>query len=521
MGPAVKYARVPMNDRGPSSGRRRRAPSQRVCCSLLPAAQVAAGLLPIGFCDTVLAEHWPVLLAGGSHQGDDWQWLAGLIARLATPVAALLLSPALGVLSERAWSRGDCSGLHKLLAWHGLVWAAIAQLLLFAAFDLGLLFGDPHAVGPVSLAVSCLGATIYAIARAALQVSFHARAAESVPVSRLGSAFALTSMLWQVGELLGRLVAQAQWGKLGYFSGLATQACGWGSRCFDMRVGLLTALVLTLLGCPLAALATVNGDVGRQQRRKQQVQSAASSPRSLPSRHSGLAKPSDVEAALRDPGARAILVAAGLAWAGWWALEVVLGHFVTKELVPGSATTTTLRDGRSLGLCVGISLAALLPRLTRTLGAFGLLLTGALFEAALLLLAPALRANPGKRLVTLWLTCFGLVHALLLAMPPAIAARRARARSTPVAVAMAIICVPGPAAQVSWEWLAEPVRRLLGSDVAVLCAGGACSVWAAVICSRAMACDRDGQRPLSRDIGRKQPAALALPGLASRRSPRI
>mmetsp|Transcript_13798 Transcript_13798/g.39471 ORF Transcript_13798/g.39471 Transcript_13798/m.39471 type:complete len:545 (+) Transcript_13798:74-1708(+) len=540
MGQTVKYTPLPMT-KSSSPVCRRRVSDRRICCSLLPATQVAAGLLPLGFCDVVLAEWLPGLLADGKAAGDKWEVMASAL-HLAPSVSVLLLSPALGVLSERAWDRGGCQGLHKLLAWQGLFWALGAQLLLSSAVGFGMFLGDNVAHGPASLLLSGLGVVLYAVGRAALQVSFHARAAEAVPLPRLSAAFALAALLRQVGEWLALLVTSIRWGQLGYFPDFATHACGVSSACFDTRIGFFAAMLLMLLGCPLAALASVSGDVGRQQRRKQQSHSgesstrssstprrkqqlhsgasstgAASTPRALPSQRSDLERASVVEDALREPGARAVLTIAVLAWAGSLALEGCAAHFVAQEVLPGPTGDSALRNGRVQSLYVGMAFSALTPRLLRIFGAFGLLLSGALAQAALLLLAPMVRASAGELLATTWLASFGAARALLLAVPPAIAARRARERSTPVAVAMAIMCTPGPAAQVAWAWAAGPVRGLLGSDVAVLCAGGASSVWAAAVCSYAMACDRDGGRPSLRKAGVKGQPALVLPGLSSRR----
>merc|ERR1740121_2138218 len=141
-------------------------------------------------------------------------------------------------------------------------------------------------------------------------------------------------------------------------------------------------MVLALLGDVLAVLA----GIGRGSRRGRWK-----SGRLTPLSEQQPEAPNIVELVLEDPGAKAVLLASGFAWAGLWACESHLDRFVAREVLGPTEGPGAVRAGRLLRLAVGGPVALGLPRLLSTIGGFGLWLSGSLAMAALLLIGPAVR----------------------------------------------------------------------------------------------------------------------------------
>lgn len=229
----------------------------------LTAAQVASGLLPISFCDAVLSLHFTGFVR--ELDADVEVGFACLSAQLAVPVASLLLSTAFGAFSEHTSERGSFIGLHRGLIYLGLLCATGGQLVVAMAGE--LMSGVSNTGKQAALSTAASGLALYAVARAALVVAVHARAAEVSNMMHFGSSFALISLTAQLGELLGQMTAAVQWGPLGYFAFLETQFCSKDSLCFEIRVGMLCSVVFTGLGCSLAASADISTNCSRQCRR--------------------------------------------------------------------------------------------------------------------------------------------------------------------------------------------------------------------------------------------------------------
>jgi len=470
-------------------------------CRLLPAAQVAAALIPLAFCNTVLAEFLAPLAIDMGVSSEENAHLAFLppALPLVVPLVGLLLSPAIGASAE--WGSrqpGECSGSHRPLILAGLIGVLFGLFLVALAPESA---GRAGATLP-GLLVLGFGCSAVGVAHALLGVGLRARLAEGVAPQQLGTAFALAALFGIVGDTLGHATAGVDWGLLAYFNIFATEACSASSVCFNARFKMLVGMVLALLGNVLAVLA----GIGRGSRRVRWK--SARLPPLFEQQPEG---PSVVEVVLEDPGAKAVLLASGLSWAGLWALEAHLDRFVAREVLGPTEGPGAVRAGRLLRLAVGGPVALGLPRLLSTLGGFGLWLSGSLTMAALLLIGPAVRAFPQASLVAVWAAAFGAVYALQAAVPYAILARRTRARSTSVAVAIAIANVPSYAAQLCWFWAADSVHSWLQSDVSVFGVGAVCAGCAAAVCSYALVGDRDKPRSTAREISEKLPSAIPDP----------
>jgi len=508
---STKYSPVEVRDRGSASvTQKQHGPDATPVrhtgflerrCGLLPAAQVAAALIPLAFCNAVLAEFLSPLAVdmGASSEEDGRLAFLPPALPLVVPLVGLLLSPAIGALAEWGGGRpGECSGSHRPLILAGLVGVLFGLFLVVLAPEVA----DRIGATVPGLLVLGFGCSAIGIAHALLGVGLHTRLAEGVAPVQLGTAFALASLFGMVGDALGRATAAVDWGLVGYFGVLATEACGASSVCFNARVAMLVGMVLALLGDVLAVLA----GIGRGSRRGRWK-----SGRLAPLSEQQLEAPTIVELVLEDPGAKAVLLASGFAWAGLWACESHLDRYVAREVLGPTEGPGAVRAGRLLRFAVGAPVALALPRLLTALGGFGLWLSGSLAMSALLLISPMARAFPQASLVTVWAAGFGAVYALQAAVPYAILARRSRARSTSVPVAMAIANVPSYVAQLCWFWAADSVHSWFHSDVGVFVVGAVCAVWAAVVCSYALVCDRDEPGCTAREISVKLPSAVPAP----------
>jgi len=323
-----------------------------------------------------------------------------------------------------------------------------------------------------------------------------------------------------MGGAFGWAASTVDWGRIGYFPALATAACGQRSgACFNVRLEMFFAVTLTVLGSSLAMLADEGDGRSRRSHRAAKLNADARSmtlelvPENATS----------VEVALTDPGARAVLLASGLAWSGWWCLEGTLEGFTTGELLGVTWGRSVVRSARQLRMLVGLVVAFSLPTLVRSVGEFGAWLSASLALASLLLVGVGLRADPGFASVEVWLSAFGGVEVFLLVVPYVIMIRRAQARGTPAALAVAMVNVPAAAACLGHAALAGRVRNLLGeTGTTDLCVGAVCALWAAEVCSRAIVCDRDGFRlpPPATAGPAAGGAALSLPIPARRGKPR-
>mmetsp|Transcript_97311 Transcript_97311/g.172264 ORF Transcript_97311/g.172264 Transcript_97311/m.172264 type:complete len:510 (-) Transcript_97311:82-1611(-) len=435
---------------------------------LLPAAQVAAGMLPVAFCDSVLSAHLVHLLPQKDHDEDPYLRAVVLIVPLLRPLTGLLLSPGIGLLCEK--TREFCGGSYRFFLVMGLMTAMLGQFLVAEASDFANAADDTESA---ALLLVALGSLLLGVAHAALGVVLRARLARGVLPGRLGTAFAMAALASELGSALGQAAAAVQWGKLGFYENLATEACGTSSRCFDVRICMVASGVLTVLAGLLATLAGAS--------RVRQV-----TPNSV-----------CMEKLLEDPGTRATLLASLLMCAGCWAKESHWQKFISSEIFGPADGFGIAQQEWLFRLALGIPVGLLLPRLLSSLGTFAVWLSGSLTLAGLLLLSFAIRSAANKKLTLLWLATFGGIQVLQLTLPPTILARRARARSLSVALAMGVVNVPIHTAELWWIQFSSYARELLDSELGIFGAGAGCAVWAAAVCSYAIACDRDGSASLA------------------------
>ncbi|CAK9110582.1 unnamed protein product [Durusdinium trenchii] len=131
--------------------------------------------------------------------------------------------------------------------------------------------------------------------------------------------------------------------------------------------------------------------------------------------------------------------------------------------------------------------AAMVPRLLRSLGAFGAWLVAAVLTAAMLLVSPMVAGLWGEVWAAL---ATGVLPLFFFALPLVVLLRRARARNRVPTLALALGLATQKGALVLWNLIESFV---VGLEPWL---GALCGIWAAVLCSRALVCDRDGQLPM-------------------------
>ncbi|CAK9043389.1 unnamed protein product [Durusdinium trenchii] len=129
----------------------------------------------------------------------------------------------------------------------------------------------------------------------------------------------------------------------------------------------------------------------------------------------------------------------------------------------------------------------MVPRLLRSLGAFGAWLVAAVLTAAMLLVSPMVAGLWGEVWAAL---ATGVLPLFFFALPLVVLLRRARARNRVPTLALALGLATQKGALVLWNLIESFV---VGLEPWL---GALCGIWAAVLCSRALVCDRDGQLPM-------------------------
>ncbi|CAE8623123.1 unnamed protein product [Polarella glacialis] len=464
--------------------------------SMLPVGFVASALMPMAFTEAVLSEQLAGLISPVTNSDVPLSMQDQLLPVL-TPTFIFALSPAIG--SFIVWHQGSVAAGRPLrcLLTAGLSSAVVGQMLVAYSFDVSAwLTGSSEAC----LNIVFLGLCLIAFAHASLGLAIRVFCVEAAgSPTRVAEALTLAAFIQIFGTTLGRLATWSPWAKLGYFRGLATEACGVNSLCFDVKVNILSAFVFTLLAGGLAIRATALAAVGKRPRRWRFAKKSAStdqastSPQSpQPELHEQAELGNVVEAALKDPGMVAVLLTSLLSWIGWWSFQVSVERFLTNETLGSIQGRAVLRAGQLVQLFAAFVAALALPRLMRSLGTFGTWLSGSLLLASLLLLSVTVRSAQSTSFTVAWLSAFGSVLVLQSSLPYVIASRRAKARKSSACLAIALASVPASAAEIFWAWAAADVRALLQSEVAILSTGAVCAVWSAYVSSSAILRDRDG-----------------------------
>ncbi|CAE7210526.1 unnamed protein product [Symbiodinium pilosum] len=116
---------------------------------------------------------------------------------------------------------------------------------------------------------------------------------------------------------------------------------------------------------------------------------------------------------------------------------------------------------------------------------------GAMLQSALLLVSAGMQ-DAGSLAKLVWIGAGGCSPILLLTVPYVIVLRRSRLRGAAGPLALASVGAVSQAARVFWRGPGHELQLRLGAEPVILGLGGAAGVWAGVLCSRAIACDRDG-----------------------------
>eukprot|EP00913_Durusdinium_trenchii_P028037 g26286.t1 len=261
-----------------------------------------------------------------------------------------------------------------------------------------------------------------------------------VKLALLSVAYLLN--LW--GKSLGVAMALAPWGKNGYFTNFTSEKCVAGSTCMRMQICGLLCIPFQLIALVLAL--RLPGDRKRW-------------------RNSPSAKVQE-EAEERNAGA-----SRSRGVAGTESLKKTLGR-------------SEAWNGRLLSSLLA---AAMVPRLLRSLGAFGAWLVAAVLTAAMLLVSPMVAGLWGEVWAAL---ATGVLPLFFFALPLVVLLRRARARNRVPTLALALGLATQKGALVLWNLIESFV---VGLEPWL---GALCGIWAAVLCSRALVCDRDGQLPM-------------------------
>jgi len=452
---------------------------------LMQQAQIAGGFLPLAFVDSLWTKQFPEVLHDAN--GEDRFWSTLRLLELLRPGVAFASLPWLGTFM--AAPSGGASQIAGFLC-AGFMLMTAGQLIMIAAADVrtdmtGMEEAQARQQGVQQWAF-VFAAVLVSVASTLVKLCLRYCAADlSTGSGRLISSMMTAAMVENFGRYLGKLSAWSSWGHQGYFVELAGQACRPQDACFDLRVNMAISLIFTLMAMSLSCRAH-RGDREKKWR--------------LPSRN-GFASDADdefhdrtaAETLLRnDPGTVAAIMAAFLSFAAWRSLERANTHeeVLSVEIFPGELLGAR-RWAETFQVLVTVPVALGTPRLMRTFGAFGVWLSTNLLLAALLLCSAMVRtASPEVK--TFWLALFGPVPVLLCTVPYVVVTRRARARNAPVIVGIALVCAVDSLAQIVWFFLGSDLKSLLGgSEVTLLAVGAACAVWSAVVCSHAIACDRD------------------------------
>ncbi|CAE7041910.1 unnamed protein product [Symbiodinium natans] len=436
----------------------------RGCLQTLAAAHTAGGLLPMAMIIEMFEEQ--------TRRTPSFSWTS-----LALPAASFSVLPSLGVLLSKAASSEGCGPLRRLAAAAFVMALSVATLLPTVGSP-----GDDAALvqNSVLLAAVALG-----FAGAAVQLVLLFCCTEvAVSSARLCRALAVAALIRSFGEFLGQAVASESWGLNGYFSSFASDSCPTGP-CMTFRVSMLLAVPLLLLGLCLSL--RLRGEKRRWRLKpgktaKESSEAKEASPHATETKeaqHDNL-----VEEFLQDPGAVAALLALLLCGVANEALSQQQEIFQALLGLPR-------RDLASARLAGSLLSALAVVRLVRCLGAFGTWLMGAMLQSALLLISAGMQ-DAGAASKLMWIVAAGCSPILLLTVPYVVVLRRSRLRGSAGPLVLALAGAVAQAARVLWRGPGHELQLRLGVEPVILGLGGVAGIWAAVLCSQAIACDRDG-----------------------------
>lgn len=434
------------------------------CFRILAAAHTTGGLLAVAMISAIVEKQ---------HQQDP-EPMRRSMGLLAHPLAAFAVLPLLGTLIAKA---PDFIRAIRLLGSAAFVVCLMVDLVLPS------LFLASNKVDDVLPVCSLLLGFCDAAVSLALLCACENQVVKAHSV-RLTEAFGVAFVVALWGESLGLAMAAAPWGQNGYFSGFTSDKCVAGSTCMRMQICGLLGVPFQLLGLVLAL---------RLNSKKCRWRSSRSSPsQGGKSRSSGEKSKEELEEEeivvdtesqlaelVQDPGTQVALLSTLLSGVAMLCAKEQAQVF----MAPRGQTSNI--PGAALRFLFGILGCGLAPRLVRAFGAFGTWMVAALTTSALLLVSPVTTGFG----VDWWAaTATGLLPVLFFALPCVVTARRARARGRPVSLALALTLATQQGSCVLWQAAGHVLPNGLGPWL-----GAVCSVWAAVLCSRAIVCDRDGQ----------------------------
>ncbi|CAJ1384056.1 unnamed protein product [Effrenium voratum] len=418
--------------------------SGRRCFQILAAAHTTGGLVAISMISAIID-------AQLSQQSRIWGFPSSGIHAL----GGFAILPLLGQLLSKADS-GDASRIIAGVAFICGLLVALALPVMFIAGN-GSLVPD----------VCCLASLLLGACEASVRlVLLNEVQATSLHLTQsLGVAFFLSFL----GRALGSAVANTPWGTNGYFVGVNSKRCPTGSTCMRVQVCMLLALPFQLLGLCLAM---------RLRSEKKRWRSRTPKDLAVES-HNKEKEDIEMEELLQDPGTVIALVGALLCSISSSCAEEQSRRFAGGDWV-----------GLALAAC--FLSCCFVRSWVRCLGGFGTWMVAALLNSFLLLLVPAVADWQRPFWVAL---AAGLLPLVLVTLPAVVAIRRTRARQRPPCVALALVLALQEGGQVLWT-LAGPLFAL--GLVASTGLGSVCSAYVAVLCSRAIVCDRDGDKKRAR-----------------------
>jgi len=435
----------------------------RACLQTVAAAHTAGGLLPVAMVIEMFEQH--------ASRTSSFSWTS-----MALPIASFSILPSLGVLLAKAASSDNCGPARRLVGAAFVVSLFVTMLLPTV--------GSPSDDATLVRNSLMLSAVALGLSGAAVQLVLLFCCTEVVVSSaRLCHVLAVAGLIRSFGEFLGLIVASEPWGHDGYFTAFASESCPTGP-CLTLRVSMSLAVPFLLLGLCLSL--RIRGEKRRWRlKRGKTPKDSAQQPDASPHDSESKAQNENLVAdLLQDPGAVAALFTLLLCGVASEASSQ------QQEIIQASAGVP--RRGLAAARLAGSLLAALtVCRLVRCLGAFGTWLMGAMLQSALLLVSTGMQ-DAGSTSKLAWISAGGYIPILLHTVPYVVVLRRSRLRGSSGALALALVGAVAEAARILWRGPGHELQLLLGAEPVILGIGGTAGVWAAVLCSQAIACDRDG-----------------------------
>ncbi|CAK9046105.1 unnamed protein product [Durusdinium trenchii] len=431
-------------------------PHQDDCCDTacrastfsLTAAHSTGGLLAISMISAILQEQ-------SQSDADPNRRSLGLLAQ---PLAAFAVLPCLGTLLVKA---PDVVKALRLLCSSAFVLCLLVDLMLPS------LFMTTHKVSDALPVLSMLLGFCEGGVKLALLSVCENQAVKCNEATRLAEGFAVAYLLNLWGKSLGVAMALAPWGKNGYFTNFTSEKCVAGSTCMRMQICGLLCIPFQLIALVLAL--RLPGD-----RKRWRNSPSAKVQEEAEERNAE----NELDELFQDPGTNLALVSS---------LLCGIALLCARERAKVFSTPLGRSEAWNGRLLSSLLAAAMVPRLLRSLGAFGAWLVAAVLTAAMLLVSPMVAGLWGEVWAAL---ATGVLPLFFFALPLVVLLRRARARNRVPTLALALGLATQKGALVLWNLIESFV---VGLEPWL---GALCGIWAAVLCSRALVCDRDGQLPM-------------------------